>query len=142
MAEELDLSDLFDVPEAAGEKKPTGRGGPGRGQGRKPKGYVKPVEIVDFEKARARNEAAKADNNELDFKVKSGQFVDRDQVRQAAATIMLSVAQTLRSIPDVLERNGHDAKVCEHVERVINDTLASAAQDLEMLTGPVESATQ
>lgn len=129
--EDDDFSDLFDVPVA----KAGGRGGKRENAGRKPKGYVKPPEVVDFEKARARNEAAKANNNELEFLVKSGQYVDRDVVRQAAATIFLNLAQTLRSIPDVLERNGHDAAICQHVETVLNDTLEQASLELELLGG-------
>lgn len=134
-AEELDLSDIFDTP-----SKGSGRGGKREGAGRKPKGYVKPPEVVDFERARARNEAAKADMNELDFLTKSGQWVNREQVRQAAATIMLSLAQTLRSIPDALEQTGIDPDICMRVETVINETLESASLDMEMLAGPVEGS--
>jgi phage terminase Nu1 subunit (DNA packaging protein) len=137
MAEEFDLDDLFDVPPAKAER----RGGRRPGAGRKPAGYVKPPEIQDFEKARARNEAAKASMNELDFLTKSGQWVNREQVRQAAAAIMLSLAQTLRSIPDALELAGIDPSICVRVEKIINDELESAALDLEMLAGPVEVAT-
>jgi phage terminase Nu1 subunit (DNA packaging protein) len=122
--------------DSTGEVRPgTGWGGARRGAGKKPADYVKPQEVKDFETARARNELAKAQLNELDLKVKSGEYVSRAAVQQAAATSLASIAQTLRSIPDNLERRGLDAKQCELVEIVINETLDGLAEELAMLSG-------
>lgn len=120
-----------------GETIPSGRswGGARENAGRKPAGYVKPEHVVDFEKERARNEKAKADLNELEFQIKSGQYVPRDAVRQAAATAFASVAQSLRSIPDSLERKINlDPGIAEKVGEVIDEVLDSLASDLEMMT--------
>lgn len=96
---------------------------------------MKPEHVVDFEKERARNEKAKADLNELDFKIKSGEYVPRDAVRQAAATAFASVAQSLRSIPDALERKINlDPTTAEKIGAEIDRILDSLASDLEMMT--------
>jgi phage terminase Nu1 subunit (DNA packaging protein) len=118
-----------------GSVKMNGHGGARRGAGRKPADYVKPKEVLDFEQARARNEASKADLNELDFKIKSGQYVSRDAVKKASATMLATLAQSLRSIPDALERKGLSPEMCVLIENVINETLDSAASELEMLAG-------
>ena len=74
-------------------------GGAREGAGRKPLGYQKPKEIVDFDQARARKEAALADKYELEYKIQSGEYVSRDSVKQASATVLSTIAQTLRSVP-------------------------------------------
>jgi len=112
----------------------SGRGGARAGAGAKPAGYVKPDEVVDYEKAKARNEEAKAGLNELELKIKSGEYVARAQVRQASATMLATISQTLRSISDDLERRGVPPEVCVQVEAAVNETLADAARDLAMLT--------
>lgn len=112
-----------------------GWGGARAGAGKKPAGYEKPEHIIDLEKERARNEKAKADLNELEFKIKSGEYVPRDAVRQAAATAFASVAQALRSIPDALERKINlDPRVAESIGATIDEVLDSLASDLEMMT--------
>ena len=95
---------------------------------------MKPDEVVDYEKAKARNEEAKAGLNELELKIKSGEYVARAQVRQASATMLATISQTLRSISDNLERRGVQPEVCVQVEAAVNETLADAARDLAMLT--------
>ena len=110
-------------------------GGARAGSGRKPAGYVKAQEVVDFELARARNEAAKADLNELEYKIKSGEYVERDAVRQAAATMLATIAQALRSLPDTLERKCNmQPNEAEIVERTIDSVLEGLSDDLHMLT--------
>jgi hypothetical protein len=91
--------------------------------------------VVDYEKARARNEQAKAELNELDLKVKSGQYVSRNSVQQASATILATLSQGMRSISDNLERRGVPPDVCVQVEAIINEGLADVARDLEMMGG-------
>ena len=113
-------------------------GGARKGAGRKPKGHIKSKSVVDFESARARNEAAKADLNELDHRVKSGQYVSREALRQAAATILQSVVQSLRSVRDNLERRGVPAPVCEDVHAVLEDTLSSLGTEFEMMSNSVQ----
>ena len=79
-------------------------GGYRRGAGTKAAGYVKPDELKDYDQAKARNESAKADLNELDPAIKRGEYVLRSAVQEATATALSALAQTLRSVPDNLER--------------------------------------
>ena len=113
----------------------SGHGGARKGAGRKPAGYVRPQEVQDFESARARNEAAKADLNELEFKIKSGEYVEREAVKQASATALAAVAQSLRSLPDTLERKLNIApEVAELIGVEIDATLDSLAEDFALMT--------
>lgn len=110
------------------------RGGARPGSGSKPAGYVKPPESVALDKARARKEAANADMAELEVKIKVGQFGDREQFRQAAATAVASMVQTLRSIPDNLERKlGISPEVAQEVGNQIDAALDELADEFEMM---------
>lgn len=111
------------------------RGGARHGAGAKPAGYKKPESVLDYDKARARKETALADLHELDYKVKSGEYVSRAAVRQASATLIANLAQTMRSVSDNLERRGVPPAVCAQVDATISETLADAARDLEMMSG-------
>lgn len=112
-----------------------GHGGAREGAGRKPAGHVRSPEVQDFDKARARNEAAKALQNELKYKVDSGQYVSREAVKSAAATTMSGLAQSLRSISDNLEREGVPIEVCQRVEKVIDEAMTDAAARMELMAG-------
>ena len=112
---------------------PRTNGGARAGAGRKPLGYEKPQNVKDYDDARARKESALADLHELDYKVKSGQYVPRAAIREASATAMAALAQTLRSLPDNLERRGISAAVCAQIDRVITESLADTARALERL---------
>jgi len=90
---------------------------------------------IQYESARARNELAKAQLNEIAVRIQSGKYVSRSSVQQASATMLATLAQTLRSIPDMLERKGATPDVCQMVEVIVNDALDGAASDLEMLGG-------
>jgi phage terminase Nu1 subunit (DNA packaging protein) len=109
-----------------------GHGGARPGAGGKPAGYVKPQERIDLEREKARNEKAKADLNELELKVKTGQFVSRDAVREATATALSTLAQTLRSVPDNLERKlGVAPDVATEVGNQIDNALSDVATAFE-----------
>jgi len=97
---------------------------------------VKPRPVQDFETARARNELAKAQINEIEAKVKAGQYVERAAVRQASAMAMSSIAQTLRSIPDLLERRlGIDPTLAEEIGRQIDESLNELAEEFRLMGG-------
>lgn len=111
------------------------RGGARANSGPKPKGYVKPQAAQDFDSAKLRKERSLADMHELNYKVKSGQYVERAAVREAAATLLASLAQSLRGIPDNLERKFNlPPDVAEDIERVINAALGDVAEGLCMFT--------
>lgn len=111
-----------------------GHGGHRPGAGRRPADYVPTPEQADLASAKARNEAAKADLNELELRIKSGEYVDRGAVREATATALATLAQTLRSVPDNLERKlGLDPKVAEEVGKLIDAALDEVADEFEKL---------
>lgn len=130
---EDDTIDLFDATPKRGH------GGRREGAGRKPADYVPPPEKIDFDKARARNEQSKADLNELEFRIKSKQYLPRAAIQQAAATAIASFSQTMRSVPDNLERRlGVTPEVAEAVGQAIDAALEELANEFKMMTSEPE----
>ena len=109
-------------------------GGARPGAGRKPADYVPSVDRLDYEAARARNESAKADLNELDLAIKRGEYVPRAEVQAATATALSALSQTLRSVPDNLERTlGLGPDIAQEVGRQIDAALDDMATRFEEL---------
>jgi phage terminase Nu1 subunit (DNA packaging protein) len=89
-----------------------------------------------YAKARAQKEAFAAKLAELDFKIKSGEYVSREHVRQSSATAISTIAQGLRSIPDNLERKlGLPHAVIDEVTLVIDEAMAALAEELRGIYG-------
>lgn len=133
-----DIVDLIEIPARGGR-----RAGAGRKPGYSPKRAEQPDEngdsqtsvTVAFSKARARKEAALADMHELEFKIKSGKYLPREAFRDACATMLSSVAQSLRSMPDNMERKFNlTPEQAGEIEKTINAVLGDLAADLEDLT--------
>jgi predicted nucleic acid-binding Zn-ribbon protein len=121
------MPNLFDETPVTRVRRPGG--------GRKPDAYVRPEEIKDYDQAKARNETAKAELNELEVKIKTGEYGSRSAYRQAAATALASLAQTLRSVPDNLERRlGVSPEVAQEVGNQIDAALDDLASEFEMMT--------
>lgn len=121
---------------------PTVHGGRRPGSGRKTKEVDEAVKAaieadgkyVDYAKARAKKETFAAHAAELDFQIKSREFVPRDAVRRATSAAFAACAQTLRSIPDNVERRlGLAPEVAEEVGRLIDESMADLAADLERM---------
>lgn len=133
----------------------SGRGGKREGAGRKhgfspnrqkemeaeqnaAEGNTEDVTATSLKRARAlaRKEEALAGLNELDLKVKTGQYLERDAFREAAATLLAELSQALRSLPDALERkHALSPEIVQDVEKTVDDALAALAAGLEMFTG-------
>lgn len=110
-------------------------GGARPGAGRKPADYVPSDDRLDYDAARARNESAKADLNELDLAIKRGEYVPRAEVQAATATALSALSQTLRSVPDNLERTlGLSPDIAQEVGRQIDAALDDMATRFEELT--------
>ena len=110
-------------------------GGARPGAGRKPADYVPSDDRLDYEAARARNESAKADLNELDLAIKRGEYVPRAEVQAATATALSALSQTLRSVPANLERTlGLSPDIAQEVGRQIDAALDDMATRFEELT--------
>lgn len=120
--------------QAALGNKPAVSGLTKRGRGR-PKGS-KDEDYEDFNKAKARNEYWKAELAEQDFRRKEGELLDRAQVEQAAATVLATIAQTLRSIPDNMERvAGLTPEQAEEAENIVDSLCLSLHDKLKELGG-------
>jgi hypothetical protein len=113
-----------------------GYGGARKVAGRKPNGYVKPEVVKDIDKSKARKEAALADQHELSYKIKSGQYVERAAVQQASATLLAELGQSLRSMADNLERKFNLAStVVADISLTIDESLNNVATGMEMFAG-------
>lgn len=125
-----DITDVYEIPN---------HGGARPGAGRKPKGFPKSQEVADFDKSRARNEAAKASLNELKLKIDSKEYLSRAAFREASATLLAELSQALRSLPDALERrHSLPPTAVQDVERTIDEVLSNVANGLELFTGAEE----
>lgn len=119
-----EFTEVFEIPM---------HGGARQNAGRKPAGVKKADEVIEFDKARARNEAAKAGLNELKLKIDSKEYLSRTAFREASATLLAELAQALRSLPDTLERrHALPANIVLEIEKTIDEALATVASGLEL----------
>lgn len=85
--------------------------------------------------AKARKETALAGLNELQLKVKSGEYLSRAAYQEATATLLAMLSQGLRSLPDTLERKCNlPPDALELVEQIIDEGLNEVAQTLALFT--------
>jgi len=114
----------------------TGHGGKRIGAGRKKKSEEQEAEssYKAYHDAKARNEKAKADLNELEVLKQTKAYLPRDAYIEASATAIATFAQTCRTIPDALERKGVPREVCQKVEQTLDAALADLAVELEKFT--------
>ncbi len=84
-------------------------------------------------RAKARKETALAGLNELQLKVKSGEYLPRAAYQEATATLLAMLSQGLRSLPDTLERKySLPPEVLELIETTIDDSLSHVAETLAL----------
>ena len=119
-----------------------GHGGAREGAGR-PRGTAggdklnaeRAVSRADFENERALHERVKREEREFEFAVKRGEYLPRAVQQSAAATALAVLTQSLRSIPDNLERTlGLAPEAVELVAQQIDDGLAEVAAAFRMMT--------
>ena len=112
---------------------PSARGGLREGAGNtNPKGllYVKAQESRDLDTARAKNEGIKAAINDIKLRVESKQWVNRADVSEEMSKAVAAFAQTMRSLPDKLERkHGLSPAIASVVSEVIDEALNSLADE-------------
>ena len=112
-----------------------GWGGYREGAGRKPAGYEPPQAKLDFEAERAAHEKVKREQREFKLAQERGEYVSRDAVRQASATLLAVLAQ-IRSIPDNCERQfALPPEAVELMQQTIDAGLAEVAGTLKILAG-------
>lgn len=83
--------------------------------------------------AKARKETALAGLNELQLKVKSGEYLPRAAYQEATATLLSMLSQGLRSLPDTIERKFNvPTDVLQLIEAAIDDGLNEVAEALAL----------
>lgn len=112
-------------------------GGARKGAGRKPAGHEVSQDRADYEEERALHEKSKRERSELQYKIDLGQVVSRQAVQEASATAFAVTAQSLRSLPDNLERKlGLSPAVAEQIELTIDAVLTDLSAALEAIHTP------
>ncbi len=111
-------------------------GGYREGAGRKPEGYEHPEGRIEFEKERAEHERVKKEQRELALEITRGNYLPREAQRQAAATALAVLTQSLRSIPDNLERQmALQPEVVEAIAVQIDAALSECAAAFQAMSG-------
>lgn len=110
-------------------------GGFREGAGRKPEGYEHPEGRIEFEKERAEHEKVKKDQRALALEIARGNYLPREAQRQAAATALAVLTQSLRSIPDNLERQmALQPELVEAIALQIDSALSECAVAFQAMT--------
>ena len=112
-------------------------GGRREGAGPKPSGYVPPEGRADFELERAAHEKVKREQREFKLAQERGEYVERAAVRQATATALAVLAQSLRSIADNCERQNPSLspEVLEMIEQQVDAGLAEVSGAFRAMSG-------
>ncbi len=88
-----------------------------------------------YDRAKADEMEAKAGLKLIELEQTRGALVERAAIQAAAATLVQLFTQSVRGIPDVLERReGVAADVCEKIGQAIDEALAVLANDMEAMT--------
>jgi hypothetical protein len=73
----------------------------------------------------------------LDYEVQQGNYLPRDAIISATARAYSSMAQGIRSIPDLLERRlGLDPMVCVKIGEIQDEALSALHNELEKMLTP------
>jgi hypothetical protein len=111
-------------------------GGYRPGAGRKPEGYEHPEGRADYERERADHERVKREQRELALEIERGNYLPREAQRQAAATALAVLTQSLRSIPDNVERTlSVSPDVVEAISVQIDEALSEVAAAFKTMSG-------
>lgn len=111
-------------------------GGHRSGAGKKPRAIQQATSESHtiYAKARAKKEAYNAQMAELNFKIKSGEYLPRDDIRQASSVAFAAIAQTLRTIPDDLERRENiSPELALKIESAIDSALTELSGKLKKM---------
>lgn len=111
-----------------------GLGGQRPGSGRKSRDVERDADYANYGKARARKEAALAGQEEIELAKQAGEIVGREAVRDATAAAFATIAQSLRAIPDSLERMlGVQPEIAEKVGQMIDEAMSDLADELRKI---------
>ena len=115
------------------------RGGYREGAGRKPADYEAPPKSdaqADYDREHAEHERVKREEREFKLAVARGEYLPRELQRQAAATALAVLTQSMRSIPDNIERTlSLPPDVIEAVAVQIDAALSEVAAAFRAMGG-------
>lgn len=90
----------------------------------------------DYKEGRARKITAEAERLELELAETRGDLVRRSKARDAAITAMAMFAQTVRGLPDQLERTCNLSPTqAQKLAEGLDDALANLAKTFRELNG-------
>lgn len=114
-----------------------GHGGKREGAGRKPASERTASEDLEaYNKAKARVEEAKAEDAEFNLAIKKREYVLRSAVQTASATAVAAIVQSLRSLPDNLERKFNlKPEVVESIAKQVDEALAELGRQFKAMAG-------
>lgn len=112
-----------------------GRGGARPNSGPRGEGYQRSESEAEYDKEKARHERIKADQREFKLAIEMGEYLPRAATVQASATALAILTQSLRSIPDNLERTLALApEVVEAIAVQIDAALAETAAAFKVMS--------
>jgi Protein of unknown function (DUF1441) len=112
-----------------------GWGGARPGSGPKPEGYEPPQEKVDLDRERAEHERVKRTEREFKLAILQKQYLPRAAQQQAAAIAVAVMTQSLRSVPDTLERAvGLTPAQAELAQQLIDAALHEVVAAFQAMT--------
>lgn len=112
-----------------------GRGGSRANSGTRPEGEEKSTAQQDYDNEKARHEKIKADEREFKLQALRGEYVARAAVQQASATAVSVLSQSLRSIPDNIERaHALPPEVIDAIARMVDEALTEASAAFQAMS--------
>ncbi len=114
------------------------RGGARPNSGPKPPGYEPPPKSPDqanYDREHAEHERVKREEREFKLAIARGEYLPREAQKQASATALSVLTQSLRSIPDNLERTLSLApEVVESISVQIDAALSEIATAFRVMS--------
>lgn len=115
-----------------------GWGGYRPGAGRKPADHEPSDDQVNYERERAEHERVKREQREFALAKDRGEYLPREAQRQAAATAVAVLVQSLRALPDNLERVcGLTPEQAEQAQIQVDAALDEVAAAFKAMSGDV-----
>lgn len=112
-----------------------GWGGAREGAGRPKAGEEDPAS-ADLKKEQGLHEKVKREQREFNFAVARGEYLPRVAQQQAAATALAVLTQSLRAIPDVLERVCNlTPEQADLAQKQVDTALAEVAAAFKAMAG-------
>lgn len=113
-----------------------GHGGYRPGAGRKPDDYEPTEDEASLNALKREHEQVKINERAFKLAREQGEYLPREAVRQAAATALAVLTQSVRSIPDNLERTlSLPPATVEAVALQIDQALSEAAASFKAMAG-------